>query len=83
MSQHDNAPAMEDAPSSPRRKSASRAVRAAWYCVLVIFGLVSISWPVYNKVEPAVWGIPFFLWFQFVWISLSAIATALAYKMRA
>lgn len=83
MSQHDNASDPATGPGNAKRPSASRAVRVACYSLLVMFSLVSIWWPFYNRIEPQFAGIPFFLWFQFVWISLSAAATAFAYKMRA
>jgi hypothetical protein len=38
--------------------------------------------PLYNSVEPRLAGIPFFYWFQCVWIVVTAFATALAYKAR-
>jgi hypothetical protein len=30
-------------------------------------------------VDPTLFGIPFFYWFQFVWIIVTAIITAVAY----
>jgi len=35
--------------------------------------------PFYNSLEPAVGGVPFFYWYQFVWIFLGAAINAGAY----
>jgi len=57
----------------------SRAKRAAWYVALFIPFFVAIWVPLFNRVEPTLFGIPFFYWFQFVWIVVAAIVTGLAY----
>ncbi|MGH8402369.1 MAG: DUF3311 domain-containing protein [Gammaproteobacteria bacterium] len=33
----------------------------------------------YNRLDPALFGIPFFYWFQFTWIIVTAIVTATVY----
>jgi len=35
--------------------------------------------PFFNRIEPKLWGIPFFFWYQFLWVVISAIVTALVY----
>ena len=35
--------------------------------------------PLYNMVEPTLFGFPFFYWFQLVWIFASMFITALVY----
>jgi len=58
--------------------TASRGKRAFWFAVFgVIFG-VAVSVPLYNRVQPTLAGIPFFYWFQFGWIVVTAVVTALA-----
>ena len=50
--------------------------------LLFLFIAVVALWvPIYNRIEPALYGIPFFYWFQTVWILAAAVATALAYRM--
>ncbi|MGH8461371.1 MAG: DUF3311 domain-containing protein [Stenotrophobium sp.] len=58
------------------------AKRVFW--LLLLLGIVAVSlWvPLYNRVEPRLAGIPFFYWFQFVWIVVSGACTALAYRSR-
>jgi hypothetical protein len=58
----------------------SRTKRGVWYVILFIPFFAAIAVPLYNRVEPSVFGIPFFYWFQFMLIIVAAIVTALAYK---
>ena len=60
----------------------SRTKRRLWYVILFIPFFVAIWVPLYNRIEPSVFGIPFFYWFQFVLIIVAAIVTALAYKAK-
>ena len=60
----------------------SRTKRRVWYVILFIPFFVAICVPLYNRIEPSVFGIPFFYWFQFVLIIVAAIVTALAYKAK-
>ena len=58
----------------------NRCKRACWYIVLFAIPYGGVIWlAMYNRVEPALFGIPFFYWFQFVWIIVTAIVTAVAY----
>ncbi len=60
----------------------SRTKRRVWYVILFIPFFVAIWVPLYNRIEPSVFGIPFFYWFQFALIIVAAIVTALAYKAK-
>jgi hypothetical protein len=51
-----------------------------WYTILCLIGLASIWWPLFNRVEPLLFGLPFFIWFQTLLIAISAVLTGLAYK---
>lgn len=62
--------------------TASRGKRAFWYALFLVIVGVALSVPLYNRVEPAWAGIPFFYWFQFVWILVTALVTALAYRAK-
>jgi hypothetical protein len=54
----------------------NRAVK--WYLLFLVHGV--ILWPpFYNKVEPAWSGIPFFYWFQLLWIVVGVAITAIVY----
>lgn len=58
----------------------SRAKRAVWIVMLFAIPYVPVMWvALYNHTQPALFGIPFFYWFQFVWIIVTAIVTAVTY----
>jgi membrane protein implicated in regulation of membrane protease activity len=51
-----------------------------WWLVLLLAPFVGVLWvPLFNAIEPKLWGIPFFFWYQFLWVAISAIVTALVY----
>jgi hypothetical protein len=60
------------------RRSAAHLVAALLYLFIAI---VALWVPFYNRVEPTLFGIPFFYWFQTVWILAAAAATGIAYRM--
>ncbi len=37
--------------------------------------------PFFNRVEPELWGIPFFYWWQLLWVPLSGAFIGVVYKM--
>jgi Protein of unknown function (DUF3311) len=50
----------------------SRSDSKLWN-VLLLAPLVALLWvPFYNSIEPTLWGIPFFYWYQFVWVFLTS-----------
>lgn len=56
--------------------------RLFWYSLLLVVIVIALWVPLYNRTEPTLAGIPFFYWFQFAWIAVSAVCTALAYRAR-
>jgi len=52
----------------------------SWWYLLFIVQLLAIIWPpFYNRLEPTFIGMPFFYWYQFLWVILGAILTAIVY----
>ena len=67
-------------PSDARRPTPlTRAVVSALFLVIVV---VTLWVPLYNRAEPALFGVPFFYWFQVTWIVVTAIVTVIAYRLR-
>ncbi|HET7584720.1 MAG TPA: DUF3311 domain-containing protein [Gemmatimonadaceae bacterium] len=64
-------------PPTPRRPT--RAHRLLVYALFLATSLVALCVPLYNRTEPALGGVPFFYWFQIMWIVVMAIMTAIAY----
>jgi hypothetical protein len=52
----------------------------SWWYLLFIIQFVAVLWPpFYNKLEPSWAGIPFFYWYQMLWVVISAVLTAIVY----
>ena len=50
-----------------------------WYLLLLV-PFVAILWvPFYSGGEPELAGVPFFYWYQFLWVLISAVLTAIVY----
>ncbi|MFF4344363.1 DUF3311 domain-containing protein [Kitasatospora sp. NPDC001540] len=59
---------------------ASAARVLAGLCLLV--PIVVMMWvPSYSKVTPKLGGMPFFYWYQLLWVLLSALFTSAAYLL--
>ena len=50
-----------------------------WYLPLLIPFVATLWVPFYNSLEPNLAGIPFFYWYQFLWVILSVIITGGVY----
>jgi hypothetical protein len=63
---------MNDTPKKSRHFS--------WWYLLFVIQFAVILWPpLYNKIEPRWLGVPFFYWFQLLWVLVSAVFTAIVY----
>lgn len=56
--------------------------RLVWHVLLFLPFFTAICVPLYNRIEPSLFGIPFFYWFQFLLIIIAAAVTGAAYKAR-
>jgi hypothetical protein len=51
-----------------------------WWHLLFVIQFVAVLWPpFYNSIEPRWIGIPFFYWYQMLWVVISAVVTAVIY----
>ena len=66
--------------STPKRGFSAQPL---WIVVFLAVFAVALWVPLYNRVEPSLFGVPFFYWFQFVWIIVAAIVTGVAYLCKA
>ncbi|MGH3753687.1 MAG: DUF3311 domain-containing protein [Pseudonocardiaceae bacterium] len=57
------------------------SLRWSWWNLLLGVPLLMLVTPVYDRVEPRVWGFPFFYWYQFLWVPVGVICTAVVYLM--
>jgi hypothetical protein len=64
-----------DSGAAPRRGGNS-----AWYWLLLLPLLGTLIPPIYNSADPRLIGIPFFYWYQMVWIAVSVACTVAVYR---
>lgn len=63
--------------SLDQRLSRSAMVKAAVLLAIPILALLLV--PLYARATPRLWGVPFFYWYQFLWVLISAALTAIVY----
>ena len=53
-----------------------------WARLLLLIPFVAVLWvPFYNSVQPTLGGIPFFYWYQLLWVILGAVIIAVVYRI--
>ncbi len=64
--------------SRPQRRGRS------WLLLLLLIPFIAMLWPpFYNFTNPTFIGIPFFYWFQLLWIIITALLMAVIYFLGA
>jgi hypothetical protein len=67
-----------EAPPGSERKS---FLRAAFPKLILLIPYVALLWlPFYNDAQPAIFGFPFFYWYQLLWVPLTSLILFIAYK---
>jgi len=51
-----------------------------WYWLLLVPLVGTLIPPIYNSEDPTFIGLPFFYWYQLVWVPLSVLFTAIVYR---
>jgi hypothetical protein len=64
----------------PDRVTRRHDVNRQWYWLLLVPLLGTLVPPIYNSADPRLIGIPFFYWYQMVWIALSVTCTLVVYR---
>jgi hypothetical protein len=61
---------------APKKRETARG----WYWLLVVpfFGTF-FPW-IYNTLDPELFGIPFFYWYQMAWVPISVLLTVIVYR---
>jgi uncharacterized membrane protein len=57
-----------------------RSDRSPWNWLLLIPIVVPLIVPFYNRVEPTLFGWPFFYWMQLVFVGLGVLTTVVVYR---
>jgi cell division protein FtsW (lipid II flippase) len=68
-----------NAVQAKRRTWAMERKSRLWYLLLLV-PIVAMIWvPSYNHAAPAIGGVPFFYWYQLLWIVIGAVLTLVVY----
>jgi Protein of unknown function (DUF3311) len=60
--------------------STTGRARRGWY-LLFLVQFVAVLWPpFYNRADPRLLGMPFFYWYQLLWVIGGAACTAIVYR---
>ncbi|TWB91348.1 uncharacterized protein DUF3311 [Bradyrhizobium macuxiense] len=58
----------------------TRRAEWSWWYLLLLIQFIAVLWPpFYNRIEPSWIGMPFFYWYQLLWIIIGAFLTAIVY----
>ena len=53
----------------------------SWLRLLLLIPVIGLMYvPFYNSLEPRFMDIPFFYWYQFLWVLISSLLTFIVYK---
>lgn len=53
-----------------------------WLIPVIFVPFIGVLWvPFFNTVEPTLGGVPFFYWYQLMWIGISAVLTIVVYLL--
>jgi hypothetical protein len=52
----------------------------AWYLLLLVPLIGTLIPTLYNQEDPTLGGIPFFYWYQLLWVPLSVVVTGIVYR---
>jgi hypothetical protein len=55
-------------------------VNRGWYWLLLVPLVGTLIPTIYNAADPEFIGIPFFYWYQMLWVPLSVVCTVIAYR---
>jgi hypothetical protein len=54
-----------------------------WILVLLALPFIFLLIPqIYSRLDPELWGIPFFIWYQFAWVIAGSLITYVVYRVR-
>ena len=66
-------------PETPAK--AKRTQRRSRWVLLLILPYLGLCFPqIYARSTPALWGFPFFYWYQFAWVIAASALLAIVYR---
>jgi uncharacterized membrane protein len=77
--------AAEDDMDATDHPTTSPKPRMRWrrlVLVLLVVPFIGTLWvSTYASLTPTLWGLPFFYWYQFLWIAIGAVLTIIVYAV--
>jgi hypothetical protein len=67
-------------PSLPSRDNQKSTASRGWLLLLLVPYLALCFPGLYARKEPALWGFPFFYWYQFAWVVLTSAILGVVYR---
>ena len=67
--------------AEPPRRTRNPGVYWIVGALLLVAIVMPLMVPLYAKEEPTFADIPFFFWYQFLWIPIAALLTTIAYRI--
>jgi len=65
-------------------RSDNRNKERRWFLLLLLLPSMSLLWlPLYNSYNPTFLGMPFFYWYQMLWIIIAALLSLIIYYIGA
>jgi hypothetical protein len=58
-----------------------QGLRWSWWNLLLLVPLLMLVTPWFNRIEPRLFGMPFFYWYQFLWVPIGVVCVAIVYVM--
>lgn len=70
---------VDDGPANDRRSQEQHSKR--WWYLLLLLPFIGLLFPpLYAFDEPRLFGMPFFYWYQFAWLFISAGVVSIVYR---
>jgi Protein of unknown function (DUF3311) len=66
-------------PANGQRRRPQAGGRSRWQWLVVVAVVIPLLTPLYNRLQPQLFGLPFFYWSQMAFIGLAACVTAAVY----
>ena len=70
-------PAAHQRPAQHKAPQARRRERSRWYLLLLVALVIPLLTPLYNRISPQLWGLPFFYWCQMAFVVMGASVTGI------
>lgn len=67
-------------PAESQRRRPDGGGRSRWHWLVAVAVAIPLLTPLYNRIQPRLFGLPFFYWSQMAFIGLAACVTTVVYQ---